>query len=271
VPAPRWVTLSTDFGSAYSAQVKGVLATLAPQARIVELSSELPAHRVVESAFLLAHMAKGFPSGTTHLAVVDPGVGTDRAPIVIRCSGGTHLVGPDNGLLAPLAAALGGGDGFRIDRRNVPGPASPSVTFDGRDLFAPAAALLARRRSVRGFATPHPFHRFELPTPSRDGERIDGEVLHVDRFGNLITNVPPEWLPRGVPLKLRIDRGRLRRLPMVRTYAEGAAGGLMALPSSFGTLEISARGTSAAARLGAGSGSRVRIVPGGPPSKYSGR
>jgi S-adenosylmethionine hydrolase len=263
VPTPRWVTLSTDFGSVYSAQVKGVLATLAPEARVVELTSELPAHRVEESAFLLAHMAKGFPAGTTHLAVVDPGVGTDRAPIVIRCPGGTHLVGPDNGLLAPLATALGGRDAFRIERTKVPGPTAPSVTFDGRDLFAPAAALLACRRPLRGFATPHPFRRYDLPIPSRDGEQIDGEVLHVDRFGNLITNVPPEWIPPGRPLRLRIDRGRFHPLPTVRTYAERSPGQLAALASSFGTLEISARGASAAARLGAGAGARVHIVAGG--------
>jgi len=271
VPSDRWVTLTTDFGSVYAAQVKAVLASLAPRARLLELSDDLPAHGVPEAAFLLAHMASGFPPGTIHLAVIDPGVGGPRAPLVIRCPGGTHLVGPDNGLLAPLADRLGGGDGFRIDRARVPGPTRPSATFDGRDLFAPAAALLALGRDVRRFATPAGYERYQIPSAQRRGARISGKVLHVDRFGNVITNIPSEWVPAGPTRRVQVGTGRVRELPVVRSYHELPPRGIGVVGSSFGTVEISGRSAPAAGRLGARVGEGVRIDPGGPPSKYSRR
>jgi S-adenosyl-L-methionine hydrolase (adenosine-forming) len=247
-----------------------VLARRVPSARVVELTSELPARAISESAFLLSHMASGFPAGTIHIAVVDPGVGGDRAPIAIRCPEGSYLVGPDNGLLAPLAERLGGGNGFRIDRRKVGGPSHPSVTFDGRDLFAPAAALLARGRPVRGFATPTRYRPSPVPVARREGTRMAGSVLHVDRFGNLITNVPSEWAS-GASLWVELGGRPRRRLPVVRTYAELPERGLGVLASSFGTLEVSGRDLRASGHLRTGVGAVVRFAPVGRPSKYPGR
>lgn len=267
----RWVTLTTDFGSVYSAQVKGVLAARAPRARLMELASDLPAHGIAESAFLLAHMAFGFPRGTVHLAVTDPGVGGARAPLVLRCPGETFLVGPDNGLLVPLADRLGGGKGYRIDRERVGGPDRPSVTFDGRDLFAPAAALLANGRSVRSFASPCSYRRYDVPVPARSDGSISGEVLHIDRFGNVVTNVPSAWVVPGERHSVRLGGGAARTLPVVRTYGELPGREIGLLGSSFGTLELSQQAGPAAGRLGARVGTRVRISPAGPPSKYSRR
>lgn len=245
----RLVTLSTDFGSAYAAQVKGVLAHRLPPGHVVELSHDLPRGGISEAAFVVRAMASAFPPGTVHLIVIDPGVGGDRRPVVVRCADGSVLVGPDNGVLFPLAKQLGPYRAVRIDR--PPRGTRPRVgtTFDGRDLFAPVAALLARGAPIRGFGPPHRLTVRPLPDPEGGPGRFRGEVVHVDRFGNLITNVPTEWVrPRGGRVRLRLGRVG-RSLPFVTSYEAIGAGRLGALGSSFGTLEIAVAGASAADRL----------------------
>ena len=142
--APRpLVTLTTDVGWAYAAQMKAVLYRALPDATVVDLTHEIRPHAVAEAAFLLRHMARGFPRGAVHLAVVDPGVGGRRAPIAIRTREGAHLVGPDNGVLWPLAEELGFRAAVRLDPARVVARRGLSRTFEGRDLFAPAAARIA--------------------------------------------------------------------------------------------------------------------------------
>jgi S-adenosyl-L-methionine hydrolase (adenosine-forming) len=251
------VTLTTDVGPVYAAQMKAVLARSIPPSQIVELASDLPTHAVVEGAFLLDHMARRFPAGTVHLAVVDPGVGSSRAAIAIRCADGSGLVGPDNGLLIPLARELGGVlECRRIDPKRLGWPPSSS-TFEGRDLFAPTAAWLARGHAL---STLGPRHRpYALRAPKRrEGE---GTVIHIDRFGNAITDVVAgSTSPRTSTVRLRIASRRTVRLARVRTYAELRGRQLGVLVSSFGTLELAVREGRASDRLRLATGTGVRFL-----------
>lgn len=251
----RLVTLATDIGASYAAQMKAVLARSLPPGHVVDLSHELPRHAIPEGAFLVRQMAAGFPPGTVHVVVVDPGVGGTRQRLVIACADGSRLVGPDNGILAPLAERLGGGTAYAIapGRRGL--PAAPSATFEGRDVFAPAAALLATGTAPEALGPRTTIVELRLPSAVRDVEGAAGEVLHVDRFGNLITNVPGAWLPRGaVFATLTLPDGPRIDLRIVRTYDGLDRGALGVLVSSFGTAEIAVREGSAAERTGLAGG-----------------
>ncbi len=255
---PRLVTLTTDIGGVYAAQMKAVLYRRLPPGHVIDLVHDVPPHRVVEAAFLLRQMGAMFPAGTVHVAVIDPGVGSTRAPIAVKCADTSLLVGPDNGVLFPLAERLGGGDAYRLDPARVAPGHPPSPTFQGRDLFAPAAARLACGTPPERLGTRCDFQHRALPVPRRRGRTVRGVVLHVDPFGNLITNVPGEWLPApGTPLSVRVGRGTPRPVMRARTYADLAPRALGSLVSSFGTVEVSARESSAARRLGGRFGTAV--------------
>jgi S-adenosyl-L-methionine hydrolase (adenosine-forming) len=257
------VTLTSDVGWAYAAQMKGRLLSLAPAVRlVVDLTHDLPRHRIPEAAFVLRAMASSFPPGTVHVAVIDPGVGGRRAPIVVQCREGSYLVGPDNGVLAPLATTLGVARVVRLDPDRRSGPARVGTTFDGRDLFAPAAAWLARGRSVGQLGGPATLTDLRLPEPRRrPGGGAEGEVVHVDHFGNLITNIPSAWIRtlRG-RVSVAVGERALRVVRWVRSYESLGPGRLGALGSSFGTAEIAVARGSAAARLGGATGRSVRFV-----------
>ena len=254
------VTLTTDLGEAYAAQMKAVLYRRLPAGSVVDLSHSLPAHGVPEAAFLLLHMARRFPPGTVHVAVVDPGVGGPRAPLGIATADGSVLVGPDNGLLWPLAAALGNPRAVRLNPARIVPEGAVSPTFEGRDLFAPAAALVASGSSLEFLGTPHEPQRYQIPPAEIKPRSAEGVVLHIDRFGNIITNIPsPAGPTEGVPLVARIGRGRGHRGTRRRAYVELPLGRWGVLPSSFGYLELAARENSAARRFGARVGDRVRF------------
>jgi S-adenosyl-L-methionine hydrolase (adenosine-forming) len=258
----RIVTLSSDVGSAYAAQMKAALLAggVGPD-RIVELAHDLPAHGIEEAAFLLREMARAFPSNTVHVAVVDPGVGGRRLPIVIETRAGPLLVGPDNGILFPLASELGLRRAYRIDVPKFGRPSRVGTTFDGRDIFAPAAALLAhgRRASTLGPATSP--KSYTIPVPARLPDGVHGEVVHLDRFGNLITNIPTRWVHRGFR-RLELTSGRVRRRPIafVTSYESLGQGTLGALGSSFGLVEVAVGKGRASDRLRVGIGSRVALT-----------
>jgi hypothetical protein len=254
------VTLSSDLGSVYSAQIKAVLARSIDPARVIELTSDLPAHGIMEGAFLLRAMAGGFPAGTIHLAVVDPGVGGRRAAVVFECRDGSCLVGPDNGLLFPLAEELGRPRAFSIDPARVGVHTRVGTTFDGRDLFAPAVVRLALGGEAEEVGPPLEPSVLRLPRATHRPRGATGEVLHVDRFGNLITNIPSRWIPAGTRrVSSRIGR-RLREAPWVSSYEALAPGSMGVLGSSFGTVEISARERRAADALGATPGTGVVLT-----------
>lgn len=241
------ITLLTDFGTAdgYVGEMKGVLATLARGAQLVDVSHELPPQDVECGRLTLARYWRRFPEGTAHLVVVDPGVGSARQCLAVE-SAGRFLVGPDNGVLSP-ALLLPGARAVAL-----PVPPGASATFHGRDVFAPAAAALATGASLEALGAPavDPIVR-RTPEARRlaDG-RVAGEVIAVDRFGNAITNLMTHR-PGAV---VEVDG---RALPVRRTYADVAAGEPVALVGSSGLIEVAVREGSAAGVLGLRRGAGV--------------
>jgi S-adenosylmethionine hydrolase len=247
------ITLLTDFGFAdtYVGQMKGAILAVAPSVTLVDLTHAVAPQDVFAGAFLLWSAVEPFPSGTIHVAVVDPGVGSARRAVALRSARGDVLVGPDNGLLWPAVERLGGSVGaVELTNARFWRP-SPSSTFHGRDLFGPVAGHLANGVALQqlGTAIDDP-HQFRLPAP----HGLEGEVLHVDTYGNLITNLPAANLPE----KFEVRIGDLR-VPRATHYAAVPPGTLLALIGSAGLLEISARDASAAAITGAQRGMRVVI------------
>lgn len=254
------VTLTTDFGTGgrYVAEMKGVLYSQAPGVTVVDLSHEVPPQDIAAGARLLEFGTTRFPDGTVHLAVVDPGVGTDRAIVAIRASGQFYL-GPDNGLFGWLtnsADAIVALDLERFDHNNA------STTFHGRDLMAPAAALLAKGTALSELGPP----RQELvllpstPEPIKSDQEMTGQVVEIDHYGNLITNLRPVMLS-GAPLdeRLRITLGVHETFGLWRTYAQQPPQTLVALVGSTGFIELAVVNGSAARMLRAGVGDAVRL------------
>jgi len=262
------ITLLTDFGTVdgYVAAMKGVIAARAPNAIIDDASHDIPPGDVAAAAWTLSRYWRLYPPGTVHLVVVDPGVGSERRALAAEADG-RLFVAPDNGVLTRVLAEVGDTAVVSIEAAEL-FRTPVSATFHGRDVFAPVAAELARRVAAGpaafrealtglGPAVVDPV-RLPLPEPYRAADHLAGEVVHVDRFGNLITNVPGEWLAPGA--RARVAGGPAA--PLVRTYAEVAPGALAALVGSAGMLEISVRDGSAAERLGVGRGASVRVEPG---------
>jgi len=267
----RLLAFASDLGDAYAAQVKGVLARSIDPGWTVDLTHDLPAHGIAEAAFVVRAIGVRFPAGTVYLIVVDPGVGGSRAPVVLACRDGSLLVGPDNGVLYPLSVALGGATGYRIDPARLGGGSRVGTTFDGRDLFAPAAVRLFLGTPPSRLGPRIDPVRYELPVPERTRSSAQGEVVHADRFGNLITNIPSEWVPRGLDsVELTFQRGRPHRLPFATSYAAIGQGRLGALGSSFGTVEVAVGEGRASAQLRVGVGARV-VVRWGPPHRRASR
>ena len=257
---PRLITLTSDIGSAYAAQMKAVLARRRPPGTVVDLAHDLRPHAVAEAAFLLRAMALGFPAGTVHVAVVDPGVGGRRLPIVIECADGSTLVGPDNGVLLPLAEALGRGKSYRIEPARLDDRSRVGTTFDGRDLFAPTAGLLAEGVPARQLGESIRPHRYAVPAAHRSRGGARGEVVHEDRFGNLVTNVPTGWVPAGTRrVALDVGAATARPVPFVPSYEELGRGRIGCLGSSFGLVEVAVAEGNAARRVRASVGDPVAL------------
>src|SRR5688500_18023035 len=224
------VTLLTDFGTAdgYVAEMKGVSLAAAPGATGLDVTHEIPPHDVDAGRLALARYWRRFPAGTVHLAVVDPGVGTSRGALAV-VSDGHAFVGPDNGILTP--ALLSG----RAEIVTLPVPPAAAPTFHGRDLFAPAAAALARGEPVSSLGAPFadPVVR-RTPEPRRlENGVIAGEVIAIDRFGNAITNLVGV---RGGTVEVAGAT-----LPMSRTYGDVSPGEMTALCGSNGLIELAVR------------------------------
>ncbi len=262
MPTPRpLITLLTDFGTrdAYVASLKGVILGLNPEARLVDLTHDIPPQDILAGAFVLAEAAPYFPPGAIHLAVVDPGVGSARRGLAARCRG-RFWVGPDNGL---LRLAWGESPDLSIVSLENPAFFRPEVaaTFHGRDVFAPVAAHLSLGVALEqlGPAVTDPVPLpVAAPTFSADAAR--GEIIYVDRFGNLVANLPAgpllDWLA-GQEFHLEVGPLRLTRL--ARTYADAPPGEFLALIGSHGYLEIACAQDRAARRLGLGVGQPVLI------------
>jgi len=249
------VTLLTDFGmrDGYVAAVKGVLLSRAPGLIFVDVSHDIPPGDVAAAAFALLQAAPHFPAETVHLAVVDPGVGGPRRGLAARV-GEQLFVGPDNGLLTHLAVDVPVVAHEITSPIFAPRDASP--VFHGRDVFAPVAAFLAQggaAAAVGGQVTSDSLERLELPQARATEQGWDGAVIHVDHFGNLISNVRVEPESRG-----EVVLGA-ERMPLVRTYSDVPAGSLVAVRGSTGRLEVACNGGSAAELTGATRGDVVTL------------
>ena len=245
------ITLLTDYGTAdpYVGELKGVLLTLADSATLIDITHQVPPGDIPTAAYVLGRTWHRFPPGSVHLAVVDPGVGTARAALACRARG-HFFVAPDNGVLSDIFR------GTEVEAVALPTPGSASHTFHGRDLFAPAAAALARGEALASLGPPYLLipRRVSGAAPQYEGKSVVGEVVYIDRFGNLITNLTPELVP---PYAVLETEG-LAIGPLRQTFGDVPTGGLIAYLGSGGSIEIAVRDGSAARRLGLGIGGRVR-------------
>ncbi len=271
------ITLLTDFGTQdpFVGVMKGVILSICPSARLVDLTHEVPPQSVPAGAFALKCSVGYFPKGTVHLAVVDPGVGSARKAVALR-SKGHYFVGPDNGLFSAALKDRGIEQVVELTEKKYQLP-HPSSTFHGRDLFAPAAAYLAQGVPMArlGVSQNNWIWR-EIPKPFKTAHGWTGQVLWVDHFGNIITNLENKHLPSplpgiqtpqdgrlrqaGLPKSFRLKIGKTVILHLATHYAEAKKGAVMALMGSSGNLEISVNGGNAAQKLNAVIGAPVILA-----------
>ncbi len=256
------ITLLTDFGSGdgYPGVMKGVIWKIAPEVKIVDLSHEISAQDLFEAALLLGRHAPYFPDGTIHVAVVDPGVGTARRGITAHL-GSQYFVGPDNGLLTVMLAAIEvlhqPTSFIHLDRPEYWLPEVSNV-FHGRDIFAPVAAHLANGVDINllGTSIYDPI-RLEFPQPEAISGGWRGKVIHIDHFGNLSTNLNGNHLKASMDVIIEIKRQHIKGL--VSTFGDRQAGSLVALLDSSGALAISLVNGNAAHYLNSHVGDPVEI------------
>ncbi len=265
---PPPIAILTDFGNRdhYVGVMKGVIASIAPEAPVIDLAHGVPPQSVSAGALMLKQSWRFFPPRTIFVAVVDPGVGTARLPVAVETRAGARFVGPDNGVLwlaveeaKPRIAVE-----LREPRYRL---AHVSATFHGRDVFAPAAAHLWRGVKVaamgprlRGGLT-----ALELPAPRARTREVRGEVIYVDSFGNLVTNIGRDALRRfaarfhGMPLSVRMDSGA--PMEIRNAYGDVRKSASLATFGSFELLEIAVRDGNAACRFAAAPGAVVTVRP----------
>ena len=256
------ITITTDFGhrGAFTGTMKGVILSRFPAARIVDLIHDIPAQWPPEAGFWVAHAYRYFPRGTVHLAIVDPGVGTDRDILIVEYDGHWFMA-PDNGLLAHLLDRAESAAVFMLDMAALPRLriGTPSRTFHGRDVFAPVAAELAAGRT-----TPVAIGRASsdwvpgwLDDPDVSPGRVAGIVVSIDTFGNLISNID-ERLLAGLDEPVVHIAGR--DLAVRETYGQVGPGEFLALVNSFGVLEVARAEGNAAESLGVERGAPVTVT-----------
>jgi S-adenosyl-L-methionine hydrolase (adenosine-forming) len=260
------IALFTDFSTrdAYVAQLKGAILSIHPTAQLVDLTHEAGAFDVRAAAYLLDASARYFPARTIFVAVVDPGVGTARRPVLLVTQAEKYYVGPDNGLFTRLIEREGLQAAYMLTQSAYFLP-QVSATFHGRDLFGPVAAHLARGVEPAQFG-PRLVELVRLPyaRPQRLEETVVGEVIHVDHYGNIATNIPSEMLTHLVPgqwLTLTLAE-RTHVLPFVETYEAAPQDQLVCLINSNNACEIALPHGNAATRLAVQVGDRVVLKPG---------
>lgn len=258
---PPPITLTTDFGTSdhLVGAMKGVLCSILPEARIFDITHEVARFDVLDAALTVAGHYRYWPADTIHVVVVDPGVGTARRPILVHA--GVHFfLAPDNGVLSLVFERESRFRAWHItNERFFLHPVSR--TFHGRDIFAPAAAWLARIREPESFGPEvADCERFALPKPRISPAAIRGTILRADRFGNLLTNLRPEEAPQlatGASFRLKTGHAEITR--RVQTFGEGAPGAPCLLVGSSGYFELAVNGGSAAEATGAGPGSDFTV------------
>ena len=268
MPRKPIVTLITDFGANdhFVGTMKGVIYNINPDVEIVDITHTVASYDIFDAAFTLAQSYRFFPSDTIHLVVVDPGVGTSRRPLLAR-SLAHKFVAPDNGVLSLIYERE-----ENLEVRHITADhyfLNPvSATFQGRDIFAPVAGWLSKGVEVDKFGDPiADFIKFSSPKPKPVGENlINGVVLKIDKFGNILTNLRPEDMPQlfaenPPPFKIVINQHEITRLNLA--YSMGKPSELFAIVGSSGYLEICTNRGSAARALNVNRGTEVSVTIGG--------
>ena len=271
-PSRPVITLTTDFGSIdpYVGVMKGVVLGINPEASLVDITHQIEPQNILQGAFLLGKGYHFFPPHAIHLVVVDPGVGSSRRPIILETPRG-RFIGPDNGVLSYVLTD-GGAQPLmgKADQVGLPAEwrayhlTNPgywlhplSSTFHGRDLFAPVAGHLSLGVLPQEMGEEvDSLTCLPVDAPTWEDDRLRGRVVHIDRFGNLITDLPSSLLDEAPQLKVDVGGSRIRGLSA--NYAQGD--GLLALIGSYDTLEVALKNGSAAAKLGAHIGDAVLVT-----------
>ena len=274
--SPQIISLTTDFGAGgeYVGALKGVLLGINPGATIVDITHHIPPQDVAHGAFVWGSACGYFPSGAVHVGVVDPGVGTPRRAILLITPSG-HFLAPDNGMLTYLLRKHGAGPppsdagfmepvatrvpegcrAFSLTRREY-WLETVSDTFHGRDIFAPVAAHVSMGVAPEALGEPvEELTALNIMWQAKNGDTVEGRIIFVDHFGNLVTNVDGSLVRSG---QASVEVAGAHIEGMSRTFSDGE--GLVALVGSHGYLEIAQRNGSAARRLSAGVGSEVRVT-----------
>ena len=256
------ITLTTDFGVSdhFVGVMKGVIFRIAPRARVIDITHDIPPYSIAEGAFAIAQAYRYFPPKTIHVVVVDPGVGSARRPILAEM-GGYFFIAPDNGVLSMIYS--------REPKKKVRHIANEKLflhpvsrTFHGRDIFAPTAAHLAAGvSSARMGKRIEDYVKLALGQPARTGKRVwTGTVLKVDRFGNLITDLHIDSFPEVKTRPFELNAGLERISRLAQTFSDAQPGELFVVEGSSGYLEVAANQNSAAKQLGCAAGSPVELT-----------
>jgi S-adenosylmethionine hydrolase len=255
------ITLTTDFGyqDCFAGVMKGVIAGINPQAQIIDLSHGVPPQQIMAGALTLRHSIAYFPEAAIHVAVIDPAVGSERRPLLIQC-GKTYLIGPDNGMLSLALERKEPDCVIHLCNSNYHRQPT-SATFHGRDVFAPVAAHLSLGTPALAFGEKvAEFARLSLPTARRSGASIEGEILYIDSFGNLFTNIEGRDLANFGRDKLMISLGAISIRGLATSYSGAVAGNFVALINSWELLEIAVYKGSAQARSQAKVGDKIHVT-----------
>jgi S-adenosylmethionine hydrolase len=245
MPIPRLITLLTDFGlnDVYVGVMKGVIAQVNPVLKVIDLNHQIPPQNLVSAQFNLLNAYPYFPTGTVHVVVVDPGVGSSRRAIAVELTDG-FLVGPDNGVFTGLLSQRSVRQVVELTNSHYWRQGEPSNTFHGRDIFAPVGAHLASGVALTDLGPiidPASLTTSPIPAYRTSARGLIGKVQHIDRFGNVITNIPGKALPETA---WSVAIGK-RLIPSGRTYGDVPPGQPIALIGSHGWVEISVNGGDA--------------------------
>lgn len=262
------IGLFTDYGwdDPYASQLKGIIMTINPSARILDLTHSATPFNIVEASFLLDQCAEEFPPGTIFVAVVDPGVGTERTPVLVETTKGKYFIGPDNGIMTAVVAHEGFSRAWTLDKPEAYRSGDLSRTFHGRDIFAPVAARLSTGVDPDRLGTPVKILTLlSAAEPTLAGNVISAQVVHVDRFGNVILNIQ-----QGSDLAAKLKDGTLIKIavgkesysaPLVKTYGDVDKGRLLLLYGGSGLLEIGVNQGSAVKELKVEPGAAIFLKP----------
>jgi S-adenosylmethionine hydrolase len=255
------ITLTTDFGlqDYYVSAMKGVMLNVAPQVRLIDISHEIPSQDIMAGSWVLKNTASLYPKGTVHLVVVDPGVGSERKAIALKL-GDQYFVGPDNGIFSLLTKEKA------TEAVELTNPhywnGHPSNTFHGRDIFAPAAAHLSNGVDLEELGRPvNDLHTYHWAVPIADKDGIEGWIIHIDKFGNLITNISSELIEETMDsekLKIYVGNTILERIE--KMFSAVPEGEPVAYIGSSGMLEVGINKGNAKQMLGVQKGARISLV-----------